>query len=113
MSDLPPIKTHLFLNHSPITQLVIQETLKLKSFQSLYSRILVVSTRGLHLNHPEIDEICYQEEQFNHSLEFMFQFFYDKPAVHWASAWGKAADHWADRWADHWGTRWHIGIYLG
>lgn len=74
-----PLKTHLFFNHSPITQLVIEETLKLSDYIPLYPHILVISTRRLQLSFHEIDEVCYPQEDLCHHLEKMFQFFYDEP----------------------------------
>ena len=79
MIKSPPLKTHLFFNHSPITQLVIGETLKRSDYIALYPHILVISTRRLQLSLNGVDEICYPHEELCHHLEIMFQFFYDHP----------------------------------
>lgn len=73
-------KTHIYFNHSPITNLVIGKILELPTYAAHNADALVISTRGQRLGLSEVDEICFEDEQLAQDIEYAFGFFHDAPA---------------------------------
>lgn len=72
-------KTHLYFNHSPITKLVIQQTLELPCYAAHKPDSLVISTRGQSLGARDVDEICFADERIAQDIECAYGFFHDAP----------------------------------
>lgn len=73
-------KTHIYLNHSPITGLVIKQILQLPAYAAHKAQSLVISTRGQTLGVADVEELCFGDEQLVYELESIYEFFHDAPA---------------------------------